>query len=88
MQYDGWPISFNMSDNDGRTPVGYLPAIKSRYSNPVIQVINESTKEILYTRRIQGKKFSPPVYSNDKFTVRVGPDKPDESVKYNVKIKK
>ena len=77
VQYKGWPITFNMADNDGRKHVGYLPLVKTTYENPVIQVINQATNEILYTRRIRGNKFRPPVYASGKYTVKIGKNKPN-----------
>jgi hypothetical protein len=77
-QYPGWPLTFNMSDNDGRIAIGVLPEIRvEAMSNPVIQVIREADGEILYTRRIQGHRFSPPVYESGTYTVKVGRNRPD-----------
>ena len=45
-----------------------------------MQVIHEETKEILYTVRIQGKRFIAPVYAAGLYTVKSGPDKPDAQV--------
>ena len=44
---------------------------------PVIQVIEEATGEILYTVRSQTNRFRPPVYAEGKYTVKVGRDRPD-----------
>jgi hypothetical protein len=77
-QYPGWPLTFNMSDNDGRMAIGVLPEIRvEAMSNPVIQVIREADGEILYTRRIQGHRFNPPVYESGTYTVKVGRNRPD-----------
>ncbi|MDA7504237.1 hypothetical protein N8553_04595, partial [bacterium] len=42
---------------------------------PVVQVIDESNNEILYTIRAQGNSFQPYVYSAGPFTVKVGDGK-------------
>lgn len=77
-QYPGWPITFNMADNDGRQPVGCLPEIVvTGCDNPVVQVINEADGDILYTRRIKGPSFRPQVYAEGSYTVKVGRDKPE-----------
>jgi len=76
-QYPGWPIKFNMEENDGRKPVGYLPTLQFNKTNPVVQVISEETGEVLYTVRVQGESFQPPVYAQGKYTVNVGENKPD-----------
>jgi len=43
----------------------------------VVQVVEEKTGEVLYTVRTQGGTFSPKVYAEGKYTVKVGKDKPD-----------
>jgi len=40
--------------------------------NPVVQVIDEATKEIVYTLRIQGASFRPMVFREGVYTVKVG----------------
>jgi hypothetical protein len=72
-QYPGWPITFDYRDNDGRKRVGHLPElVVSGTNHPVIQVIEETTGEILYTVRATSNRFKPPVYSKGKHTVKVG----------------
>ncbi len=67
-----------MKENDGRVPTGFLPELVfEEAENPVVQVISEETGEILYTVRIQGKRFKAPVYSGGKYTVKYGMGKPD-----------
>lgn len=44
--------------------------------NPVVQVINESTKEIVYTVRILGNQFQPKVFKDGKYTIKIG-EQPD-----------
>ncbi len=77
-QFPGWPISVNMRDNDGRSPVGHLPElVVSGASQPVIQVKNEQGGEILYTVRAASQRFRPPVFADGTYTVRIGRDRPD-----------
>jgi hypothetical protein len=77
-QFPGWPITIRMEDNDGRKPAAWLPklAIKGA-ANPVVQVVEEKTGEILYTVRIRGNEFQPHVFAEGKYTVKIGKDKPD-----------
>ena len=76
-QFPGWPITINMSDNDGRTASHYLPKLHfSGINDPVVQIIEESTAEILYTIRIQGSEFRPPVYAGGTYTISIGQDRP------------
>jgi hypothetical protein len=77
-QFPGWPISFAMEENDGRTPAGWLPQLNFKGTpNPVVQVIEEATGEILYTVRVQGDRFRPRVYRNGPHTVKVGRNLPN-----------
>ena len=77
-QFPGWPITVGMEKNDGRKIAGYLPNLVFKGAqNPVVQVISESSGEILYTVRTQGGKFQPKVYAAGKYTIKVGTDKAD-----------
>jgi hypothetical protein len=46
----------------------------------VVQVIADSTGEILYTVRSQTQGFRPRVYAPGKYTIKAGKDKPDAVV--------
>jgi hypothetical protein len=77
-QYPGWPVTFAMQDNDGRQVHGYLHDLEfTDATDPVIQVVQESNDEVLYTLRIQGNQFRPHVYAPGKYTVRAGTNKPN-----------
>ena len=72
-QYPGWPRTIKQEDNYGRKAVAYLPTIQVRgMRNPVVQVIDESNDEIVYTLRINGTSFRPKVFKEGKYTVKVG----------------
>lgn len=76
--YPGWPITIDQQDNDGRAQTGTLGAITVEGTDqPVFQVIAEDTKEILYTIRSMNSTFSPPVYSDRNFTVKIGKELPN-----------
>ncbi len=86
VQYPGWPITVKMDDNDGRTPVGWLPElVVSGSESPVIQVINQEGGEILYTVRATSSRFRPPVYAEGKYTVKIGTDRPDGKTLRNLR---
>lgn len=77
-QFAGWPITVAVDANDGRQVVGYLPMLNfANAANPVVQVMEDSTGEILYTVRVRGNRFQPRVYSAGKHSVKIGRDKPD-----------
>ena len=72
-QYPGWPRTIQQQDNYGREAVAYLPTIEvAGMTNPVIQVIDESNDEIVYTLRINGTSYRPKVFKKGKYTVKVG----------------
>lgn len=77
-QFPGWPITIAMSDNDGRSPAAWLPELVfENVERPVVQVVEDATNEVLYARRVAGKRFQPPVFRPGRYTVRVGRDRPD-----------
>lgn len=77
-QFPGWPVSFHMSENDGREATHRLPEMTFEEADPVIQVIADDSGEILYTVRIDGNKIAPDVYAAGQYTVKYGTDKPDQ----------
>jgi alkaline phosphatase D len=71
-QYPGWPKTINQLDNDGRQPVAYLPTIQvTGITDPVFQIVDEANIRVVYTIRIKGTKFRPPVYGKGKHTIHV-----------------
>jgi hypothetical protein len=72
-QYPGWPITIKQSDNYGRKAVAWLPTLKiSGQKNPVVQIIDESNGEVVYTIRIKGNSFRPKVFVKGLYTIKVG----------------
>lgn len=41
-------------------------------TNPVVQVIDESNAEIIYTLRINGTSYRPKVFKKGTYTIKVG----------------
>lgn len=77
-QFPGWPITVDMQGNDGRKVAGYLPELDFEgAADPVVQVIEDSTGDLLYTVRVSGSRFQPRVYALGTHTVKVGRDRPD-----------
>jgi len=75
-QYEGWPITVERDDGDGRTPVGFLPTVRVEgIDDPVVELRGEAG-ELVYARRIVGRSFTPPVFREQGHTLRVGdPDR-------------
>ncbi len=72
-QFEGWPMTIDMQDNYARKAAGYLPTVTVRgMTHPVIQVIDESDGEIVYTLRIRGTSYQPKVFKAGSYTVRAG----------------
>ena len=86
-QFPGWPITFHISENDGRKVFARLPEVGSDdYVNPVIQVIEKKSGEILYTTRARGESFGAPVYGPGTYDVKIGRDKPNTVVLKDYKV--
>jgi phosphodiesterase/alkaline phosphatase D-like protein len=72
-QYPGWPVKINQNSNYGVNPIGYLPTLEIKnYKDPIVQIINESNNQIVYTKRILGNTFRPPVFDQGTYTIKVG----------------
>jgi len=72
-QYPGWPKTIKQQDNYGRKAAAYLPTLEIKNTlNPVVQVIDESDNEIVYTLRINGQTFRPKVFHQGTYTVNIG----------------
>ena len=67
-------MTVHQADNYGRAPAGFLPTLTIEgMKDPVIQVIDETTQERVYTLRIQGQAFRPKVFdAAGSYTVVVG----------------
>ena len=72
-QFFGWPVTVNQLDNYGGE-VGHLPTIEvSGMREPVVQLIDESSGEVVYTLRIAGTSFRPKIFDASAiYTVTVG----------------
>jgi len=73
MQYGGWPMTIEQTDNYGRKAYGHL----ARFSvigqeDPVVRVINEEKDEVVYTLRVNGGTFRPKVFEDGTYTVKIG----------------
>jgi hypothetical protein len=76
-QYAGWPKTITQEENYGRKAVAYLPTLHIKgMNNPVIQIVDETSKEVVYTLRINGTTYRPKVFKMGDYTITVG-EKPD-----------
>lgn len=73
-QFAGWPVTVAQEENYARTPAAWLPTLRfgGGVTDPVVQVVAEETGEIVYTLRISGGEFRPPVFAPGRYTIRTG----------------
>jgi hypothetical protein len=69
----GWPIQINQMDNYGKEARAWLPEIRvTGLVDPVIQVYNQESGELVYALRMDGQFFQPKVFAPGQYIVRVG----------------
>ncbi len=72
-QHPGWPITVGQMENYGRHPLAWLPTLKiAGQDKPVVQVVDEELDEIVYTLRLPGNTFDPPVFKEGTYFIRIG----------------
>lgn len=69
-QYEGWPKTISQFDNYGRKASSYLPTITVEgIENPVIEIRDEKTGELVYCVRILGSEFKAKVFKNTTYKI-------------------
>lgn len=72
-QFPGWPLTVDQMSNYGREPAGYLPTVKvTGTEDPVIEITNMKSGELEYAIRINGTEFTPMVFGDEEYMVKVG----------------
>jgi len=72
-QYTGWPVTFHQKDNYDRTPIAHLPEITVEgLTDPLLEIHNQQTGELVYAYRINGQRVQPPVFKDGLYRVRIG----------------
>jgi len=70
--YEGFPVVVEQQDNYGREPTAWLPIIEvTGAREPVIEVVDKTYGDLVYTLRIRGDRFQPGVFRDGPYTVRV-----------------
>ncbi len=87
--YAGWPITTNQLDNGMPKPGLSLGPIRmSDMVDPVVQVIDQGSGEVIYTVRIKGTSFTPRVFKAGTYTVKVtDPDRRYEMIHRDLEAK-
>ena len=71
-QYPGWPITIDQVDNYGRQGTAFLPTLEIAGAEaPVLEVVDETYDEIVYTLRLPGNRFQPKVFRDGEYTLRL-----------------
>ncbi|WP_417734832.1 hypothetical protein [Rosistilla oblonga] len=79
-QYPGWPRTISQFDNYNPPSWGQLGELTFDVDSPVVQLVDSANGEILYTVRVNGKRFVPGAPKGKTFHVKVGKDSPDTIV--------
>lgn len=85
-QYDGWPRTISQFDNYNPTSWQKSGVFLFDQKEPVVQLIDEQTNEILYTVRVKGSSFEPTLPVGKSFTLKAGVDHPSQVVATGVKV--
>ncbi len=85
-QYLGWPKTISQLDNYNPSSWGKLGTLSFDVSDPVVQLVETDSGDILYTIRVQGRSFTPHAPKSGAFHVKAGKDKPDAVVVRNGKV--
>lgn len=86
MQYPGWPRTISQFDNYNPPSWGKLGEITFDIEDPVVQLIDAGTNEILYTLRASGKTFTPGAPNGKTFIVKAGKDVADTIIVVDAKV--
>ncbi|MCK4920112.1 MAG: hypothetical protein KAS71_03645, partial [Bacteroidales bacterium] len=85
-QFPGWPVKIIQEENYSRKAKAWLPEIKVEgMEDPVFQVIEESSDEVVYTIRILGSSFRPKVFQDGLYTIKIGDQDTREVVLEGIK---
>lgn len=85
-QYPGWPRTISQFDNYNPPSWKKSGVVLFDTEDPVVQLIDESSKEILYTVRLKGKSFEPTLPEGKSFTLKAGLKSADKVVAKGVKV--
>jgi len=71
--YAGWPVVAGQMQNYGKKAAAFLPTLRFKdMTDPVVQIVRDLNREIVYTIRIKGNAFQPMVFALGTYTVRTG----------------
>lgn len=79
-QYPGWPRTISQFDNYNPPSWGSLGELTFDVNEPVVQLVDADSNEVLYTVRAVGKTFTPKAPEGRSFIVKAGKDSADTVV--------
>ena len=85
-QYTGWPKTISQFDNYSPLSWEVSGNLTFDVNNPVIQLIDNESNEILYTLRIKGKNYALKLPKGKSFTLKAGVDAPNKIISKSVSI--
>ena len=85
-QYPGWPRTISQFDNYDPPSWGKLGELTFDVEDPVVQLADADTGEILYTVRVNGTTFTPGAPKGKRFVVKAGRDAPGMVVLENAEV--
>lgn len=80
--YPGWPIRIDQMASGLPSEYALEPIPAAGAEDPIVQVIDEATDEIVYTIRIKGSEFTPTTRRQGSYTVRVTDSATGETEEY------
>lgn len=86
-QFKGWPKVIQQTDNYNPASWIKLNTITFNKTNPVVQVVDQKSNEILYTLRIEGKTFAPHIPKGRTFTIKAGLDSAEKTITSSTELK-
>jgi hypothetical protein len=85
-QFLGWPLDFNVKENDGRKPHDHLKEVTLPVENAVVE-LTTANGDLVYCYRVKGKSFKAPVFAAGKYTLKAGKNKAEKTLLENINIK-
>ncbi len=79
-QYPGWPRTISQFDNYNPPSWGKLGTLTFNVNNPVVQLVDSESGDVLYTVRASGNSFTPGAPKGKSFVVKAGRDAPTSVV--------
>ena len=85
-QYLGWPRTISQTDNYNPPSWGRLGEITFDVDDPVVQLMDAASNEVIYTIRAVGRSFAPHAPRTGSFIVKAGKDQPNTIVAKDARV--